>query len=201
MIYCTDPKFQSLFTFYKLSYWKVRILSLITTFPEKQRIIREIEDKARKLASEKNMELVFYIMFQRIQGSEIAHICPLDCAINQAIDIKLDSKYVRSSERFLLVLTFNEYSHMLYFFFNPEIKKEIETLYSKKKIPNWHGVALEDFCDLFGYYIVDKSTGDPELDRFLEEVITYTNHKLLNSRMWKASKMPDHYKDMNWRPW
>jgi hypothetical protein len=173
---------------------------MMTSFPEEQRIIRIIEDKARKLASEKKMDLVFYIIFLRHRGPEIAYVSPLNCAINQMIDIKLNSMYIRSSERFLLVMTFHEYCHFLYYLFTPEIKNKIETLYSEKKIPNWRGNAIEDFCDLFGYYIVDKSTGDPELDQFLEEVIIFTNHELLNSRMQKASKMPVHYHDMNWRP-
>jgi hypothetical protein len=199
MLYCTDPNFKSLFAFDKLSYWKIRFLSGFTSFDEKQHIIRIIEDKSRKLALEKRLDCVIYILFYRIEGPEIAHVIPLDCAINQAIDIRLNSDYVRSPEKLLLVMTFHEYCHFLYYLFTPEILKKIETFYSEHKIPNWRNDVKEAFCDLFGYYVVDKSTGDPDLDRFIEEIITFTNHELKNSRMWKASEMPDHYHNIDWR--
>jgi len=161
---------------------KILARSFFTKWDKKKIYLDEITFDARKLAVERGLNFAFYTILSKGRGSKFSTLAKIDRAKslkNRSINIIFFSRVLMDSEKEIKVTIFHEYCHFLYAYADP-LHSKIKKFYHSGRFPNRRNSVEEDFCDLFGYYIVDNDTGDQEIDSFLEEYIHLTYQIITN---------------------
>jgi len=204
MPYCSGT-IQSTPFQHKLTIWKILLLSFITSHAKKRKYLDRITLEARKIAVERGLCFAFFTILSYNHGSTNEVIAQIDwyqSRLNRAIDILFFAHLVMAPEKYIKITIFHEYCHFLWKYAPEPILWDIVTLFRTGRYPHIHNDVEEDFCDLFGYYIVDRDVGDQEINLFIEEFICITCQNIENMKienmeiknwMLKVSDMPESY--------
>jgi hypothetical protein len=198
MLYCSETIQMTPFQ-YKMALLKILFRSFFTSYDKKSKYLEQVTLDSRKIAIERGLRFTFFTMLSNRHGSSfwvIAQINTNKSRLNRAIDMWFFSHLVMAPEHYVKVTIFHEYCHFLIKYAPKSIVDEIEKLHNARKFPHLHDKLEEDFSDLFGYYIVDKDTGNREINLFLDEFIRITDQNIAKENwIWKASEMPETYLD------
>ena len=184
---------------HRLMILKLSLKSFFTPYKKKREYLDRITFESRKIAIDRGLIFAFFTLISYGRGSSYETIAQINWEksyIHRAVDIVFFTRLIMAPEHYIKITIFHEYCHFLMKAIPNPMIWQMAKFYSTNRFPHLHNDMEEDFCDLFGYYIVDKDTGDQELNSFLEEFIRNTE-AIIDKQNWifRAVEMPDYYLD------
>jgi hypothetical protein len=160
------------------SLWNLKIilLSTITPSDKKQKIRDAIERNAKILALKKGLDISFNSSIQQLPYRTLGSIDSHQTKIERHINFEVNSRYI-CARKAILHTIFHEYSYFL-MLYSSELDGDLVRLYASDTIPKYRDIPEEDFCDAFSRFIIDGTSGNPDLDIFIEKFIEVTIGKI-----------------------